>query len=116
MTKWGAGVTKWGAGGDTGAGPGRVALAGDESQPYRGPPYYARWFVFCRRRGTSPSPRVVFDRATFLGRDNDPDEFETKTVESWVRRSKSWRLRRHFRGACAVAEGYWLRIRAFDLV
>ena len=90
--------------------------AGDEPQPYRG--------RRCRRRrGTSASPRVVFDspcvafgRATFLGRDNDPDEFESKTVESWVRRSKSWRLRRHFRGACAVAEGYWLRIRSFDLV
>ncbi len=87
------------------------------------PPSHVRWSVFRRRRGTSPSPRVVFDspcvafgRATFLGRDNDLDEFESKTVDSWVRRSKSWRLRRHFRGACAVAEGYWLRLRAFDLV
>ena len=87
------------------------------------PPSHVRWSVFRRRRGTRASPCVVFDspcvafgRATFLGRDNDPDEFESKTVDSWVRRSKSWRLRRHFRGACAVAEGYWLRIRSFDLV
>ena len=115
------------------------AAVGDECRRCGVPALRFRWSVFRRRRGTSPSPtlgrrcrrrrgtsaspRVVFDspcvafgRATFLGRDNDPDEFETKTVESWVRRSKSWRLRRHFRGACAVAEGYWLRLRAFDLV